>query len=257
MGDRLKNKVAVVTGGASGLGYATALRFMEEGAKLIITDINKDALHAAFKEYNLTDFPDLLFHDVTDEKGWKELNKHVSNNFGKLDIMVNNAGIVFRGTVEDTPLDEWRETQAVNLDGVFMGTRFAVELMKPNGGSIINISSIEGLIGNATCAAYNASKGGVRIFTKSAALHCAAQNYKIRVNSVHPGFMRTPMVDNAIETMPKHEVEALLKTMATEIPLGEMGDPKDIADGCLYLASDESKYVTGAELVIDGGFTCR
>jgi NAD(P)-dependent dehydrogenase (short-subunit alcohol dehydrogenase family) len=171
--------------------------------------------------------------------------------------MVNNAGIVFRGTVEDTTLSDWRETQAVNLEGVFMGTRSAVEIMKPTGGSIINISSIEGLVGEATCAAYNASKGGVRIFTKSAALHCAAQNYKIRVNSVHPGFMRTPMVDNALTTMPKEEVDALLTRMANEIPLGEMGDPEDIANGCLYLASDESKYVTGAELVIDGGFTCR
>ena len=257
MGYRLKDKVAVVTGGASGLGFATALRFMEEGAKLIITDINKDALDIAFKAYSLTDFPDLLFQDVTDENGWKDLEKHVSNSFGKLDIMVNNAGIVYRGTVEDTTLDEWRETQSVNLDGVFMGTRFAVEMMKLKGGSIINISSIEGLVGEATCAAYNASKGGVRIFTKSAALHCAAQNYKIRVNSVHPGFMRTPMVDNALTTMPKDEVDALLTRMANEIPLGEMGDPEDIANGCLYLASDESKYVTGTELIIDGGFTCR
>jgi NAD(P)-dependent dehydrogenase (short-subunit alcohol dehydrogenase family) len=257
MGYRLKDKVAVVTGGASGLGYATALRFMEEGAKLIITDINKDALDIAFKAYSLTDFPDLLFQDVTDENGWKDLEKHVSNSFGKLDIMVNNAGIVYRGTVEDTTLDEWRETQSVNLDGVFMGTRFAVEMMKLKGGSIINISSIEGLVGEATCAAYNASKGGVRIFTKSAALHCAAQNYNIRVNSVHPGFMRTPMVDNALTTMPKDEVDALLTRMANEIPLGEMGDPEDIANGCLYLASDESKYVTGTELIIDGGFTCR
>ena len=257
MGYRLKDKVAVATGGASGLGYATALRFMEEGAKLIITDINKDALDIAFKAYSLTDFPDLLFQDVTDENGWKDLEKHVSNSFGKLDIMVNNAGIVYRGTVEDTTLDEWRETQSVNLDGVFMGTRFAVEMMKLKGGSIINISSIEGLVGEATCAAYNASKGGVRIFTKSAALHCAAQNYNIRVNSVHPGFMRTPMVDNALTTMPKDEVDALLTRMANEIPLGEMGDPEDIANGCLYLASDESKYVTGTELIIDGGFTCR
>ena len=257
MGDRLKGKVAVVTGGASGLGYATSLRFMKEGAKLIITDINKDALDAAFEGYKLTDYPDLLFQDVTDEEGWNKLSDHVAKLYGRLDVIVNNAGIVYRGTVEDTPLDEWRQTQAVNLDGVFMGTRFAVELMKSNGGSIINISSIEGLIGNATCAAYNASKGGVRIFTKSAALHCAAQNYKIRVNSVHPGFIRTPMVENAMETMPSDEVEALINTMKTEIPLGEMGDPNDIADGCLYLASDESKYVTGTELVIDGGFTCR
>ena len=257
MSGRLENKVAVVTGGASGLGFSTALRFMEEGAKVIVTDINKDSLDTAFENVRNGKPVDLLYQDVTDEAGWRELENHITQNYGKLDVMVNNAGIVFRGTVEDTTLSDWRETQAVNLEGVFMGTRSAVEIMKPTGGSIINISSIEGLVGEATCAAYNASKGGVRIFTKSAALHCAAQNYKIRVNSVHPGFMRTPMVDNALTTMPKDEVDALLTRMANEIPLGEMGDPEDIANGCLYLASDESKYVTGAELVIDGGFTCR
>lgn len=257
MSGRLENKVAVVTGGASGLGFSTALRFMEEGAKVIVTDINKDSLDTAFENVSNGKPVDLLYQDVTDEAGWRELENHITQNYGKLDVMVNNAGIVFRGTVEDTTLSDWRETQAVNLEGVFMGTRSAVEIMKPTGGSIINISSIEGLVGEATCAAYNASKGGVRIFTKSAALHCAAQNYKIRVNSVHPGFMRTPMVDNALTTMPKDEVDALLTRMANEIPLGEMGDPEDIANGCLYLASDESKYVTGAELVIDGGFTCR
>ena len=257
MSGRLENKVAVVTGGASGLGFSTALRFMEEGAKVIVTDINKDSLDTAFENVNNGKPVDLLYQDVTDEAGWRELENHIIQNYGKLDVMVNNAGIVFRGTVEDTTLSDWRETQAVNLEGVFMGTRSAVEIMKPTGGSIINISSIEGLVGEATCAAYNASKGGVRIFTKSAALHCAAQNYKIRVNSVHPGFMRTPMVDNALTTMPKDEVDALLTRMANEIPLGEMGDPEDIANGCLYLASDESKYVTGTELIIDGGFTCR
>ena len=158
MGDRLKDKVAVVTGGASAR-VCNCLTIYEGGAKLIITDINKDALDAAFEGYKLTDYPDLIFQDVTDEEGWNKLSNHVAKLYGRLDVIVNNAGIVYRGTVEDTPLNEWRQTQAVNLDGVFMGTRFAVELMKSNGGSIINISSIEGLIGNATCAAYNASKG--------------------------------------------------------------------------------------------------
>ena len=170
---------------------------------------------------------------------------------------MNNAGIVIRGTAEDTTISDWRKTQEVNLDAVFMGTRAAIGAMKPSGGSIVNISSIEGLVGEATAAAYNASKGGVRIFTKSAALHCASQNYRIRVNSIHPGFIRTPMIDNALATMPSNEVEALLLRMENEIPLGSMGDPEDIANGCLYLASDESKYVTGSELVIDGGYTCR
>ena len=257
MADRLLNKVAIITGGASGLGLATAARFVEEGASVVVTDKDQDRLDGAFGNISNIKPMDRRYQDVTDELGWNELIEYVLSEYGCLDILVNNAGIVIRGTAEDTTISDWRKTQEVNLDAVFMGTRAAIGAMKTSGGSIVNISSIEGLVGEATAAAYNASKGGVRIFTKSAALHCASQNYRIRVNSIHPGFIRTPMIDNALAAMPPDEVEALLLRMENEIPLGSMGDPEDIANGCLYLASDESKYVTGSELVIDGGYTCR
>ena len=257
MADRLLNKVAIITGGASGLGLATAARFVEEGASVVVTDKDEDRLNGAFGNISNIKPLDRRYQDVTDELGWNNLIKYVLAEYGCLDILVNNAGIVIRGTAEDTTISDWRKTQEVNLDAVFMGTRAAIGAMKTSGGSIVNISSIEGLVGEATAAAYNASKGGVRIFTKSAALHCASQNYRIRVNSIHPGFIRTPMIDNALAAMPPDEVEALLLRMENEIPLGSMGDPEDIANGCLYLASDESKYVTGSELVIDGGYTCR
>ena len=257
MADRLLNKVAIITGGASGLGLATAARFVEEGASVVVTDKDEHRLDGAFGNISNIKPMDRRYQDVTDELGWSELIEYVLSEYGCLDILVNNAGIVIRGTAEDTTISDWRKTQEVNLDAVFMGTRAAIGAMKPSGGSIVNISSIEGMVGEATTAAYNASKGGVRIFTKSAALHCASQKYNIRVNSIHPGFIRTPMIDNALTTMPSDEVEALLLRMENEIPLGSMGHPEDIANGCLYLASDESKYVTGAELVIDGGYTCR
>ncbi len=257
MSDRLLNKVAIITGGASGLGLATAARFVEEGASVVVTDKDEDRLNGAFGNISNIKPLDRRYQDVTDELGWNNLIEYVLAEYGCLDILVNNAGIVIRGTAEDTTISDWRKTQEVNLDAVFMGTRAAIGAMKTSGGSIVNISSIEGLVGEATAAAYNASKGGVRIFTKSAALHCASQNYRIRVNSIHPGFIRTPMIDNALAAMPPDEVEALLLRMENEIPLGSMGDPEDIANGCLYLASDESKYVTGSELVIDGGYTCR
>lgn len=161
------------------------------------------------------------------------------------------------GNVEDTTLDDWRKTQAVNLEAVFMGCRAAVKAMKEKGGSIINISSIEGIVGEPNVAAYNASKGGVRIFTKSAALHCAAEGYGIRVNSVHPGFILTPMVIEGIGSMPQEVQDEMNERLMREIPLQAMGEPLDIANGCLFLASDESKYMTGSELIIDGGYTCH
>jgi 3(or 17)beta-hydroxysteroid dehydrogenase len=181
--------------------------------------------------------------------------KDILKAHGGLDVLVNNAGIGTVGNVEDTTLEEWGKTMAVNLDAVFMGTRPAVKVMKEHGGSIINISSVEGMVGEANAAAYNASKGGVRIFTKSAALHCAAQGDNIRVNSVHPGFIMTAMAETAFASMHEDEATATLQRITSDIPLGGMGEPLDIANGCLFLASDESKYMTGSELVIDGGFT--
>ncbi len=255
MADRLEGKVALVTGAASGLGEATARRFAAEGARVYLTDINEAAVQAVAD--SIGDGASGHFQDVTDEAAWAALIDDILAASKTLDVMVNNAGIAITGSAEDTSLEDWRKVQAVNLDAVFLGTRAAIRTMKTHGGSIINISSIEGIIGEPRAAAYNASKGGVRIFTKSAALHCANEGYGIRVNSVHPGFILTPMVEQGLAALSADELAAVEARLLGEIPLGAMGKPEDIANGCLFLASDESKYMTGSELVIDGGYTAH
>ena len=258
MTGRLQNKVALVTGAGSGLGEATAKRFTEEGAHVFVTDINSDSAERVVAEIEAAGgTASGRFQDVTDEGQWDTLMSDIIGERGGIDVLVNNAGIAIIGNVEEASLEDWRKTQAVNLDAVFMGTRAAVKSMKERGGSIINISSIEGIIGEANTAAYNASKGGVRLFTKSAALHCAAEGYNIRVNSVHPGFIMTAMVEKGFGSMHEDDAAAMMDRVMSGIPLGEFGEPVDIANGCLFLASDESKYMTGSELVIDGGFTAR
>lgn len=258
MSDRMQDKVALVTGGGSGIGEAICRRFADEGAAVVVTDIAADKAESVATSIVSTGGKALaLGQDVTDEAAWGQVLAKISSEYGGLDVLVNNAGIVILGTVEDASLDDWRKTQSVNLESVFLGTRAAIAAMKERGGSIINISSIEGIVGEANTAAYNASKGGVRIFTKSAALHCAEQDYRIRVNSVHPGFIRTPLIESSLAMMPADEAEAMLARVTGNIPLKEMGSPVDIADGCLFLASDESTYMTGAELVIDGGYTAK
>jgi len=195
--------------------------------------------------------------DVTDEALWNPLLADIVSSHGQLDVLVNNAGIALTTNVEDTTLADWRTTQEVNGESVFMGTRAAIAVMREHGGSIINISSIEGLVGEPNAAAYNYSKGGVRIFTKSAALHCAAAGYSIRINSVHPGFIATPMLEGIQSSLSKEQLKNMMERVIGEIPMGTMGEALDIANGCLFLASDESKYMTGSELVIDGGYTCH
>jgi NAD(P)-dependent dehydrogenase (short-subunit alcohol dehydrogenase family) len=204
MKPRLKDKVALITGGGAGIGEATARRFAEEGALVIVTDINAEAAARVAAEIAAAGGrAEARTQDVTDEALWESLVQDIVATHGTLDVLVNNAGIALPGTVEEATLADWRTTQAVNGESVFMGTRAAVAAMKERGGSIINISSIEGMVGEANAPAYNYSKGGVRIFTKSAALHCSAQGYPIRVNSVHPGFILTAMVEEAIGSMPE------------------------------------------------------
>ncbi|MBT8054532.1 MAG: glucose 1-dehydrogenase [Xanthomonadales bacterium] len=256
MTDRLKGKVALVTGAGNGIGEATAKRFGEEGARVVVSDINTADAESVATEIMENGGQAIARHqDAADEAGWDALIDEIIATWGQLNVLVNNAGIVIPGTIEDTTLEDWRKTQAVNTEGVFLGCRAAVRAMKENGGSIINLSSIEGLIGEPTIAAYNASKGAVRLLTKSAALHCAGKGYGIRVNSIHPGAIGTRLFEEAIAAMP--DGQEVLERVLADIPLGTPGEPLDIANGCLFLASDESKYMTGSELVIDGGYTCH
>lgn len=255
--DRVKDKVALVTGASAGLGKAAALMLAREGAKVVVSDIKKDEGQAVVDQIAKGGGEALFVeHDVAEENQWRAVVERTIERFGRLDVVVNNAGVLLEANVEETSLEDWRWLMRINLDGVFLGTRFGIEAMKKSGGgSIINLSSIEGIIGDPKLAAYNASKGGVRIFTKSAALHCAKAGYNIRVNSIHPGYIWTPMVETFARE--QGDVEAVHEELNKLHPIGHTGEPDDIAYGVLYLASDESKFVTGSELVIDGGYTAQ
>lgn len=250
---RLSQKVALITGGASGLGRAMGRLFTKEGAKVVLTDINEENGQAAVTEIkNNGGDAHFISHDVTSEEQWESVISQTLETHGRLNIVVNSAGIGALGNAEETSYEDWRKVNSINLDGVFLGTKHGIRAIKNNqtDGSIINISSIMGLVGDANLAGYNASKGGVKLLTKSAALHCAQAGYKVRVNSIHPGYIKTPMVEGAIES--GHSDEEKLKSLH---PVGHLGEPDDIAYGALYLASEEAKFVTGSELVIDGGYT--
>jgi 3(or 17)beta-hydroxysteroid dehydrogenase len=247
---RVADKVALITGGASGLGAACAKLLAREGARVIVSDI--DARGAATIADEIGGDARAMEHDVTSEEAWENAVDRATEAFGRLDILVNTAGIAMIADVEHTSLEDWRRVMAVNLDGTFLGCRYAVEAMKETGGgSIINMSSVSGLVGGFNLAAYNASKGGVRLLTKSVALHCARAGYNIRCNSIHPTFIDTPMVRQMIETAP--DPERAERSLKRQIPLGRLGQPDDVAYMVLYLASDESAFVTGAEMVVDGG----
>jgi NAD(P)-dependent dehydrogenase (short-subunit alcohol dehydrogenase family) len=254
-GPRLTGKTAIVTGGASGIGEATSRLFVEHGAKVVIADIDEKkgkALEADLKKKS-KDAAIFRRLNVVDEANWNSVVAEVMSLWGRLDIVVNNAGMSGakgRAVVEDTIVENWNEVFAVNSTGVMLGTKVSIPAMRKNGGgSVINISSIFGLVGSPAGAAYHASKGAARIFTKAAAVQYAKD--KIRVNSVHPGFTDTPM------TLDIHSRPEVHRARIEQTPLGRMGQPEDIANGILYLASDESSWVTGAELVIDGGMTAR
>ena len=251
--DRVKGKSAIVTGAAGGLGRAIATLLASEGAAIAATDVNEPGgreVAAAIKAAGGRAI--FIKHDVSSESDWRRVIDKTVAEFGRLDILVNNAGIMIMRDIENMTLEEWRRLMSINLDGVFLGTKHAAPAMKKSGGgSIINMSSAAGIVGTAhSTAAYSASKGAVRLFTKSSALEFskAGHGYNIRVNSVHPGVIETPMTD-AMKT------ESLGDSMGAIMPIGFIGQPVDVAYGVLYLASDESRLVTGAELVIDGGWT--
>jgi 3(or 17)beta-hydroxysteroid dehydrogenase len=252
---RVEGKTAIVTGAARGLGQAIALLLAKEGAKVAVTDILEDGGKKTAEEIRRGGGEAIFIkHDVTSEDSWGGVVKQVLSEFGKLDILVNNAGVQVVKEIAETSLEDWRGLMSVNLDGVFLGTKHAIRAMKESGGgSIVNISSVAGIIGTADdTAAYSASKGGVRLFTKAAALECSkmGHGYNIRVNSVHPGVIKTDMV----ASMMAQDAE-LKKRLESNMPIGFLGEPIDIAYAVLYLASDESRLITGAELIVDGGWT--
>ena len=259
--DRLQGKIAVITGAAKGIGYETASTFVDEGAQVIMSDLNVELGEAASR--NLGNACSFFKQDVTDESSWDELKDYIETNYGGIDILVNNAGILATETtqnIETTSLAQWRAVQQVNVEGVFMGCRMAVRIMKDAGGSIVNISSTAGIVGSPMLVAYGASKGAVRLLTKGVALHCAQQRYHIRCNSVHPGPIETDMGDALLglqNFIDGPNLESKWETMRRRIPTGNTGVASDVASCILFLASDDSIHMTGSELVVDGGMTAN
>jgi 3(or 17)beta-hydroxysteroid dehydrogenase len=246
---RVQGKVALVTGGGSGLGAADCELLAAEGATVIVTDVKLAAAEAVADRIGGI----AMALDVASETQWQEVIAAIDARFGRLDVLVNNAGVVVVADLEQTSLEQFRWVNAIMSEGVFLGCKYAIPLMnKGGGGSIINMSSTGALLGYPVFLAYAAAKGAVRSMTKSIAVMCQEKGFKIRVNSVHPGAIETPMVQQASgrpgeeQTVP----EGVL-------PAGAVGHPKDVANMVLYLASDESRFVTGAELVIDNGLTIR
>jgi 3(or 17)beta-hydroxysteroid dehydrogenase len=239
--DRLKDKVVLITGASGAIGKAVAEAVGKAGGSVVTSDRpGQGATHAL---------------DVTSEPDWLAVMADVGRTYGRLDGLVNAAGIAALGNIEETDFATWRKIMAVNLDGTFLGCKHALALLKVRGGSIVNLSSVAGLVGGHNFAAYNASKGGVRLLTKSVALHGARLNPQVRCNSVHPAFLEGPMVDDIIKGT--QFPDAARSRLMRDIPLGRLGTPAEVAAMCVYLLSDESRFVTGAEFVIDGGLTAR
>jgi len=249
---RVQGKIALVTGGASGIGHAIAELLAEEGATVIVADLASRQPEKAVSALRQRGSFRVL--DVTREDDWIAATDALVSEFGRLDVLVNNAGIALLKDIETTTVEEWRSLMAVNLEGVFLGCKHAVRVMKGNGaGSIVNMSSVAGIIGHGGLPAYCASKAGVRLLTKSVALHCARKGYNIRCNSVHPSFADTPMLQTMVASARNPEKTLALYRAAA--PLGRLARPFDVAQTVLFLASDESTFTTGAELVVDGGLT--
>ena len=256
MAGRVQGKKALVTGGAQGLGAAIGRRLAEEGARVALADLQLEKAQAVADEINASFGKDTAFAyrlDVTREDDWKSVVATASHAMDGLSILVNNAGISIGGDIETLELDAFRKVMSVNVDSVFLGAKHAIGVMKDHQpGSIINISSIAGLIAAHNSPAYNASKAAVWLLSKGIALHCAHKKYDIRSNSIHPTFIDTPILDPLRDRFGKDEAHAKL---ARQIPIGHIGEPLDIANAALYLASDESKFVTASELKLDGGIS--
>ena len=239
---RLRDKIVLITGAAGAIGRAVTAAVKREGGVAIATDLaGRDGVDHAL--------------DVTAEDDWRKVLAEVERTHARLDGLVNAAGIALLASIEDTDYSAWRRVMAINLDGTFLGCKHALALLKREGGAIVNLSSISGIVGGHNLAAYNASKGGVRLLTKSVALHGARLRPQVRCNSVHPAFLEGPMVNDILAQTGRPEMAR--GQITRDIPLGRLGEPAEVADMCVYLLSDESRFVTGAEFLIDGGLTAR
>ena len=252
---RVEDKIALITGAAQGLGAETARLLVAEGARVVLTDINVDGVRQTADDINARDSDKAIAfeQDVSSESGWQQTIEATREQFGGLNILVNNAGIGAIGSVEDESLETWQRVHDVDLNSVFLGCKYGIPLMaESGGGSIVNVSSISGIIAGHNLAAYNSAKAAVRHLSKSVALHCAHERNKIRCNSVHPAFIDTPILDGLVGGPDR---DAALEKLGRQIPLGRVGRPEDVAFAVLYLASDESQFVTGSEIRIDGGIS--
>lgn len=249
--NRLTGKIALITGAASGIGLATALRFAEEGATVVLGDRAADRLAEALSALEQVSPGHLaIAFDVTLEPDWQAAIARIEQSFGRLDILFNNAGFGRFCPIEETTLESWRAIMAVNLDSVFLGTKHALPLLAKSGkGAIVNMSSIRGMVAGANSGAYSAAKAGVRLFSKVTALECAQASNGVRVNSVHPGHVETPLTATAYAN------PELAREFLAHTPMGRFAQAREIAQAVVFMASDEASYMTGAEVTIDGGVT--
>ena len=257
MSGSLEDKVVLVTGGAAGIGAATVERLLEEGATVAASDIDRARGEALLARLGAAHPGKLSFqpHDVTSEPAWVETFAALVSRHGRVDVVVNNAGVLPAVVpLVDPSLAEWRRVMAVNMDGVFLGVKHAMRVMTGRGGSIVNLSSVAGLVGMPLNGAYGASKGGVLLLTKCAALEGARLDPPIRVNAIHPGYIETEMVTSIITAVGSANFDKRIKRA---VPLRKLGAPRDIADAVVFLASDHSRFMTGASLVVDGGITAQ
>jgi NAD(P)-dependent dehydrogenase (short-subunit alcohol dehydrogenase family) len=265
---RLQGRVALVSGGLRGIGLACAERFIAEGAEVVLTDLDApDSKPAAETLTRLGQAATYVQANVTKSEDWERVRSSVAEQHGKLHVLVNNAGTDLTGPVDSLTDEAWRRIMAINVDGVFMGTRAFVPMLAESGrdckggASIINVSSIMGMVGMSEVSAYNASKGAVRLFTKGIAIEFAEKKMPIRANSLHPGFVVTPLLQEGfqrwVDKGVAQKAQDLLDMVAARTPLGRLAEPAELASAAFFLASDDSSYMTGAELVVDGGWTAQ